>query len=126
MHMRLNEPDLYRAINQTAADIYEEWIDRVRENRSVYVIERLFHEASIAFSRGDSEPCIAEGLHGQLQRHLARYYQDDDREFAVSSTTRLYEELCQDSELREIVGDSGFSGLRRIAERHRSVLEQNT
>ena len=125
LHLRLNDPGRYLSINEAAANIYKEWIDRVRENRSIYVLERLYHQANIASSRGETQTHVADKLQKELQGYLEKYYQDDDREFAILSTTQLYEELCQDNELREIAGNQGFVCLEETINNHRLTLEQS-
>ena len=124
LHLRLNQPERYSAINEVASKIYDEWIERVRENRSVYVLERLYHQASIAGSRGETQSYIADKLHGELQGYLGKYYRDGDREFAISSATQLYQEMRRDNELREIVGEQGFSRLEETVNSHRLTLAQ--
>lgn len=125
LHLRLNQPEQYLQVNKVAADIYDEWIERVRENRSVYVLERLYHQANIASAEGKSSARIASKLERELENYLERYYQDKDQEFAYSSTTRLYQELRKDDELRKLVGGKGFAQLQKTIEQHRSALMGN-
>ncbi len=125
LYLRLNQPERYLSINEAAANIYEEWIERVSENRSIYVLERLYHQANIASIKGGTQSRVVEKLEGELQGYLEKYYQDDERDFAISSTTQLLEEMRQDSELKEIVGDQGFARLKKTVESHRSTLERN-
>ncbi len=122
LHLRLNQPGRYLSINEAAANIYEEWIERVSENRSIYVLERLYHQANIASNKGEAQPRIADKLQKELQGYLEKHYRDGDR--AIAFTTQLLEEMRQDSELREIIGDQGFARLEKIVDSHRSTLGQ--
>jgi radical SAM protein with 4Fe4S-binding SPASM domain len=54
LHLRYDQPERYLQVNREAAAIYAEWIERVRENRSVYVLERLYHQARIGFANNRS------------------------------------------------------------------------
>jgi len=122
LHLRYNQPERYLQVNREAAAIYAEWIERVRENRSVYVLERLYHQARIAFAESREAAQVADELRPELEGYLAEHYKDHDREFALTSTDRLYQELAKDEELRELLGDAGFEGLVRAVEQHRADL----
>lgn len=122
LHLRYDQPERYLQVNREAAVIYAEWIERVRENRSVYVLERLYHQAHIALAEGQSPAQVSGDLRQELTGYLSDYYVDSDRAFALRSTDQLCQELNSDEELKEIMGEVGFEGLVRAVEQHRADL----
>lgn len=125
LHLCYNHPKCYLQVNDMAADIYAEWIKKVQENRSVYVVERLYHRAIPAIVNKRPLGLIIKELRKELEGYLATYYTDEDRERAQRSTDQLLQELSRDEELREIIGDEGFETLTKAVEHHLRELASN-
>ena len=120
-----NHPKRYLQINDMAADIYAEWIKKVQENRSVYVVERLYHRAVPSIIKKRLLGPMIKELREELKGYLGAYYTDEDRERAQRSTDQLLQELERDEEFREIIGDEGFEVLTKTIECHLRELESN-
>lgn len=112
LHLHITSPERYLEINRVADEIYKEWIDRVQENRSIYVLQRLYHQAVIAQFESVAESRVMEILSDLLSMYLDMYYRDVDTESDNSASNQLYEELDKDTELREIVGEFVFNRLK--------------
>lgn len=123
LHLSLNDPERYKDINEEALKIYGEWIERVPENRSIYILERLYHLAKIDVAQDQLQ--IEANLKQELKNFLKKYYKGDDIEFVYSAATRLYEELKKDNEFEKIVGKDGFVHLQEIVNNHRLTLEED-
>ncbi len=112
-HLQLNQQEKYLAINELAAIIYEEWLSKVSENRSIYVVERLYHLANIANSRKKDQSQIAAKLQNELKGYLQKYYNKDESNVAFSAANRLYQELEEDKDIEKIIGEQGFAELKK-------------
>ncbi|MCP4349887.1 MAG: toll/interleukin-1 receptor domain-containing protein [Desulfobacterales bacterium] len=125
-YMRLNEQKLYLEIIEAAADIYKTYIKEVNENRSIYVIERLFHQATINDIRKQMKLEIINNPYKELEDCLEEYYNESNErlKFAYNATIQLYEELKQDMELEKILTKEEFEQLRDIVRNHLLFLRQ--
>lgn len=124
LHLQLNQPEQYSAINKLAAEIYKEWIEKVRENRSVYILERLYHLANVASCKEESQSQITDKLKNELKKYLQDYCQGE-AEFAYSDTERLANELEQDREIEKIIGIQGVADLKESVGNHLLMLKHS-
>ncbi len=123
-YMRLKEKEQYLDIIETAADIYKTYIEEVTENRSIYVLERLFHQATVNNIRKEMKLEIINNPHKELKEYLEKYYNEKSK-FAYNATTQLYEDLKKDTEFETAIGEEGFEQLKEIVKNHRMTLELN-
>ncbi|QTA83763.1 p-loop domain-containing protein [Desulfonema limicola] len=118
LNMQFNDIQRYKEINKSAADIYKEWIEKVSENRSIYILERFYHLTNIAKIEDKNGSEIGAELEKELQGFLTQYYQKNKPEFDYAATIRLYEELLSDHELEKLVGEGNFAKLKEIVNNH--------
>jgi hypothetical protein len=123
LRLRYNRQPIYLEANQIAATLYDDWIERVPENRSVYVVERLYHQACIALAADKSVEQPVTDLEEKLQGYLQRYYCDKDRTLAQRATDQLFQELSRDDELQEMLGDE-FETLTKSVKVHLDSLKK--
>jgi AAA+ ATPase superfamily predicted ATPase len=100
LNMKLTATGRYEEINQELVDLYNEWIERVPENRSGFIIERLYHEACVRSVQSVDEYGIADRLCELLKDYLTEYYPVTEREEMPPGLTALQEELNKDEELK--------------------------
>jgi hypothetical protein len=101
-HMRQHNPRQYIAINQAALEVYHDWIKRVSENRSVYIIEAVYHQAVInrVSAPQATEPAdIVQQFRAYLERCYTLENYADDRDLLDGALDRLEQELKRDDEL---------------------------
>jgi hypothetical protein len=99
LHLRTKKSDKYLYINNLAADIYEDWIERVPENRSIYILEWLYHQVNIYSLQNIPLDQLVDKLEVKLCEYLEKYYSGTDQESALVSTNKLHKELESDTEL---------------------------
>lgn len=123
-HTRLQNPGRFIDVNRAALEVYQDWIARVAEYRSIYVVEALYHEACVALVEREGD---FSGLQESLDRYLG-YYQDDDPDILDSMIDRLEKELESDlardrlGGLGEILPEAVIQDLqKRIAARHEEL-----
>lgn len=87
--IRLRNPERYAAVNREALDVYRDWIARVADYRSIYIVEALYHEACLACM---GETCDFADLLQSFDHYLNQYT-DEDPELAGSMLQRLEMEL---------------------------------
>ena len=105
LNMRLSARERYEEVNRELASLYDEWIERVPENRSGFIIERLYHEACLQSAQGASAEAIAGRLCGLLEGYLEKYYPVIEEGEMPHGLTALKEELSKDEELKEFLSD---------------------
>jgi hypothetical protein len=99
-HVRIQNPECYGSVNRAALEVYRDWIDRVADYRSVYIVEALYHEACLARAgvTGDFDSLLRS-----LDRYLA-YYPEDDPDLMNSMLNRLSKELESDLDQDKLGG----------------------
>ncbi len=96
--------DEYIERHQAAIELYDSWITKYPENATSYIIEKLFHRASVMCVRGQ-KGALGRKLRGELKKVL-------NEDFVVIDEARsLYEELGGDEELKELIGEEIFDSL---------------
>lgn len=121
LHLRYDQPEQYMNVNQEAITIYTDWIKRVRENPSIYVVERLYHQACIALAGGKDKKEVAASIGEQLRTDLQSYYWTDRVDLVQkSSTEQLRQELQGDEELQEMLG-TAFGKLIQLVSEHQDI-----
>lgn len=99
-YYELCAPKDYRTANETAYRVYGEWLAKPVDNRALFVIEALYHQACLRIAGGQEE------LVRLLREQVDQYHQwiriPDVRQEALA---RLEGELAHDVELRRLVGD---------------------
>lgn len=109
LHLQLNEQDLYLAINREAINLYKEWIERIAENRSGFIIEYIYHRSNVLKIENKPQDKIGEELAGELTGYLSRHYV---RDVDTAAVMRLCEELKTDTEIEENIP----GGLKTLVE----------
>jgi len=100
LNVKLTNQKLYQEINQDLIGLYDEWIGRVPENRSGFIIERLYHEVRLQNARGASTEDIADRLCRLIKDYL-KYYPMPEGGETPHGRTVLKEELSRDTDLME-------------------------
>ncbi|MCP4346187.1 MAG: toll/interleukin-1 receptor domain-containing protein [Desulfobacterales bacterium] len=121
-HLQLKQQKKYSEINELATNIYEEFINKAKGNRSIYILERLYHLANIAENRNEDHSQIAKMLQNELKSYLQQYYNKD---IALSATDKLYQELEKDKDIEKIIGEQGFAELKKAVTNHSLTLQQS-
>lgn len=122
-HLQLNQAERFLQINRKAAEIYEEYIEKSPDNRNVYIRERLYHHANIGYCNGKSQTDIISELQLKLNEYLEKYYQQHEPRYIAIALIRIEKELENDTEMVEIVGESGFEKLKETIETYRQKLQ---
>lgn len=122
-YMREKNPSLYIKINQTAREVYQDWIGKVEDNRSVYIIEELYHQASLEQVK-PPQGRWQEKLIERLQEHLRNHYTGRDPELLLSALERLDKGLERDNELQELIGEETMAALLETIAAHKAELKQ--
>jgi hypothetical protein len=117
LNVKLAARERYEEINYELIGLYDEWIERVPENRSGFIIERLYHEACLQSVRGASPKAIAGRLCELLEGYLERYYPVIEKGEMPHGLTALQEELSKDDELVEFLPRGRATSLTRIIEK---------
>lgn len=117
LHLRYTDRARYLEANRDAAALYAEWIERMRENPSTYIVEHIYHEAAIAIAEGRPPAAWVPELESELQGYLERYYRDPDLAWAQKKTEQLRQEIQADSELQEMLGED-FRALTDVVQAH--------
>jgi len=99
LNMKLTATERYQEINRELIDLYDEWIDRVPENRSGFIIERLYHGACLQGVQGAGAQEIADQLCDLLKGYMKEYYSVTGKREMPPGLTALREELSKDDEL---------------------------
>lgn len=99
LNMKLTATERYQEITRELIDLYEEWIDRVPENRSGFIIERLYHGACLQSVQGAGAEEIANQLCDLLRGYVKEYYPVTGKGEMPPGLTALKEELSKDDEL---------------------------
>lgn len=125
-HIRIQNPERYKAVNQAALEVYQDWIERVADYRSIYIVEALYQEACLTSMEPDRH---FDDLLESLDRYLT-YYQEDDREWLNSMLDRLGKELESDLDqerlggLGEILPEETIEGLlSQITKKRRDTVK---
>ena len=87
--VRLRNPKRYITINREALDVYRDWITRVADYRSIYIVEALYHEACLACM---GETCDFTDLLNSFDHYLDQYG-DEEPDLKGSMLQRLEMEL---------------------------------
>lgn len=99
LNMRLLARERYEEINRKLIELYTEWINEVPENRSGFIIERLYHEACLQSVQGVEASVIADQLCELLKDYLEKYYPIEEGKLPHQGLTALMEDLAEDTEL---------------------------
>lgn len=116
-----HNPAQYLSVNQLAMAVYQDWITRSGDNRGVYIVEELYHQACINRLNRHILPAGPTDLSEVLETHIAQYHQQDP-DLRVSALDRLYHELEGDVDLRVLIGDDTFAQLLSHVENARSIV----
>jgi len=117
LNMKLNAEDRYKRIQWELIELYDDWIERVPENRSGFIIERLYHEACLRSVRGESAQEIADQLSELLKECLSQYYAiaQGTREVPLG-LTMLKEGLDKDDDLERLLTPKHLDALVQMIE----------
>ncbi|MCZ7542707.1 MAG: ATP-binding protein [Anaerolineae bacterium] len=105
------EPDMYRAVNRTALEVYQTWLDKPVDNRGLFVIEELYHEACL--NRVGEQIAIEETFKARLSQYPVWI---TDQQALRSALEWLKEELAHDEQLGRLTDDPSNATLRALIE----------
>jgi hypothetical protein len=100
------QPETYVAVNRTALGVYLEWLTRPVDNRALFLIEALYHQACLR--RAGEAVSLEDTLEEQLGEYRRRIRDDDALRQALE---QLAGELEQDSELGRLTDGHSTSEL---------------
>ena len=109
------QPEVYVEVNKTALEVYQEWLTRPVDNRALFVIETLYHQACL--SRAGVSVGLGDTLDGQLQEYRSRIR---DEQALRQALEQLTGELEQDGELGRLV--EGYSTTRLVDQVRSSLV----
>jgi hypothetical protein len=114
------EPSLYVRVNQTALEVYEQWLERPVVNPNLYVSEELFHLSSLRLAGQD----VDVSPETYFQRRLENYREwIPDPEKRGHTLDLLKGELERDEELRQLAAELGIPPFQ---EQVQSFVEQDS
>jgi len=88
--------DVFIKANQAALDVYEDWLGRPVDNRSLFVLEELYHNAALV------QVDIQADLHALLEKRLEEYPNwIRDEQALENALERLEGEINNDKELEQ-------------------------
>lgn len=93
-HLRHNEPRMFARANLAALEVYREWLSRPVDNRSLYVVEEIFHVANL-----DPQADLPELLKGRLDEY-SHWFRDNAQH--LSQVENLGMLLQADGELKKL------------------------
>ena len=127
--VRLHHPQRYEDVNREALAVYRDWIERVADYRSIYIVEALYHEACLACVE---ETCDFREMLESFDNYLDQY-EDEDPELVGSMLQRLEMELREDlksdelGSLGALLPDSIKKDLeKRVSERREQASYQSS
>jgi hypothetical protein len=109
------EPERYIELNQAAIDLYEQWIENFPESSGDFLIEKLYHTASVMAAEQKTD--IVEHLKEELRAVLERGVLNLDH------LTQLHEELKRDDELGDLITPGELDTLCAMVDEHARKLE---
>jgi hypothetical protein len=118
VYEKLEQPDRYKKISQKAEDIYQQWIERNAENRSIYIKEEFFHRINLSKSDQQDSSVLMQELENRLKKYLGTYYQKD-----LSLSNQLYEEFSKDTEIESLMGEKDFIRLSELIQNHMKTID---
>lgn len=114
---QLHNPQRYIAVNREALSVYQDWIKRVTDYRSIYIVEALYHEACLACIEGQ---CVYDRFQESIEGYLANY-DNCDPELLPSMLERLDKELAADL-VSDRLGGLGELLPAKVTEQLREVI----
>jgi hypothetical protein len=115
------EPQMYVAVNRAALQVYQNWLEKPVDNRGLFVIEELYHQACL---RRAGEPV---GLEEVLEARLQQYPNwIRDRQVLRNSLERLEGELVNDSELARFTDSLSSTKLAERVQRFSASLPNSS
>ena len=98
LHIQLSDYKQYLRINEAAIALYEDWIARIPENRSGFMIEWLYHRSNVLLVQGKSDQEIGRELGKGFGSYLEEFYKGED---GTSTAMKILEELKNDRDMDE-------------------------
>jgi hypothetical protein len=104
-HIWRHQPRLFADVNHLALEVYRDWIQRAGDNRGVYIVEELYHQACLNRVPDQLAPAEYRELGNVLEEQL-REYPQPDLALRASALERLEHELEGDLELTALIGQN--------------------
>ncbi len=124
-HICYQQPEIYAQVNQKAIDVYQDWIERAGDNRSVYIVEELYHQACLHRVPQYVTPSYQKDLVDLLRQRILEYRQSDP-DLRASALHRLYREIEGDADLLHMIGEQRREDLLEIVERERTKIYEES
>lgn len=116
LDMQLHRPDDFIDVDEEAIILYDDWIQRIPEARSRYLVEKLYHTAEALRARGKSDRVIRKRLKEELASYLQESYGAEEEMAVMAGLERLVQELSEDEELDRASGGHLESLIRMVKE----------
>lgn len=107
-----SEPETFITVNRTALDVYRQWLSRPVNNRNFFVMEEVYHQASL-IKVGESVEKPSEVLRMRLLEYPARI---EDKPSLRLALEHLQGELKHDIELNELTNGISSTELVRLTQ----------
>ena len=104
LDMLLHRPQDYATIHEESVAMYEDWIQRIPEARSRYLVEKLYHMAEVLRAEEEPDEVIGERLQEELVCYLQDSYRAEEEVAVMAALDRLEQELSGDEELDQASG----------------------
>ena len=114
--MQLHYPQNYSVIHEEAVGLYEDWICRILEARSRYLVEKLYHMAEVLRAKEEPDEVIGERLQEELVRYLQDFYRGEEELAVMAGLELLVQELSGDEELDRVSGGCLAALIRMVSE----------
>lgn len=106
-----NEPRKFKAVNKTALAMNQSWLDKPVDNMNLFVIEELYHLASLL--EAGQRINIKDAFKSRLNDYDSRW---EDSEVRQAALRRLEGDLEADKELDQLLGGLSKSKLVKIVQ----------
>lgn len=114
------DEDRFIRISEHALEKYKEWIKKIPENKTIYILEWLYHKVNLSKYRKDDHPSEP------VEEEFANYVKacaEKERDVALTLLNQLYEDLSNDLDLEVICREEQFDGFKMLIENYLKQYE---
>lgn len=95
--------DVFQKVNESALNVYQDWLSKPVDNRKLFIIEEIYHLASLQQIKRSQDVDIVDILKSRLEQYRPEVRQDP--ESWRITLVQIEGELEHDVELTKIVGE---------------------
>lgn len=109
-----NDEETYRNINHAAREVYQDWLGRPVDNRGLFIIEDIYHNACLMRVGEDNDIKVV------MSKHLDDFRDHINDPVALkNSLDRLAGNMQRDEEICKLVGNSTLLELVQLIENYK-------